>query len=60
VAFKAVNANTWERTAQLRDEVAETATWSVSAAGKELPIKRDGVDAGGNAYSRTAYYSKVG
>jgi hypothetical protein len=60
VAFKAVNANTWERTAKLRDEVAETATWSVSADGKELTIKREGVDAGGNAYSSTAYYSKVG
>ena len=60
VAFKAVNANTWERTAKLRNEVAETATWSVSADGKMLTIKREGVDAGGNAYSSTAYYNKVG
>ena len=60
VAFKAVNATTWERTAKLRNEVAETATWSVSADGKMLTIKREGTDAGGNAYSSTAYYTKIG
>lgn len=60
VAFKQVNANTLERTAKLFDEVAETATWTVSADGKMLTIKREGVDGAGNAYSSTAYFNKVG
>jgi hypothetical protein len=59
VSFKPVNANTWERTAKLFDEVAETATWTVSADGKTLTIKREGVDGNGDKYSSTAFYNKV-
>ena len=60
VAFKRVNANTLERTAKLLTDVAETATWSVSADGKQLTIKREGVDTQGTAYTSTALYNKVG
>jgi len=59
VAFKQVNATTWERTAKLFDEVAENATWSLSADGKMLTITRKGVDGTGMDYSSTAYYMKV-
>ena len=60
VAFKAVNANTWQRTAKLMNTVAETATWTVSANGRLLTITREGTDAAGNAYKSTAYYNKIG
>lgn len=60
VAFKPVNARTWERTAKLFNEVSETATWTVSADGKLLTIVREGTDAQGNAYKSTAYYNKIG
>jgi hypothetical protein len=60
VAFKRVNANTLERTAKLLTDVAETATWSVSADGKMLTIKREGVDTTGTAYSSTSLYTKIG
>ena len=60
VAFKAVSANVWERTARLRNEVAETAKWEVSADGKMLTITREGTDAAGNPYRSTAYFTKVG
>ena len=60
VAFKAVNATTWERTAKLMNAVAELATWTVSADGKLLTIVRDGTDAAGNNYKSTAYFNKIG
>lgn len=59
VAFKQVNGTTWERTAKLFDEIAETATWVVSADGKTLTITRKGVDGTGAEYSSTAFFNKV-
>jgi hypothetical protein len=59
ISFKRVNANTVERTAKLFGEVAETATWSVSADGKQLTIKRKGTDTAGTAFSSTALYNKT-
>ena len=59
VSFKRVNANTVERTAKLFGEVAETATWTVSADGKQLTIKRKGTDTTGMPFSSTALYNKT-
>jgi hypothetical protein len=59
VSFKRVNASTIERTAKLFGEVAETATWTVSADGKQLTIKRKGTDTTGMPFSSTALYIKT-
>ena len=59
VSFKRVNANTVERAAKLFGEVAETATWTVSADGKQLTIKRKGTDTTGMPFSSTALYNKA-
>jgi hypothetical protein len=59
VAFKRVNPRTVERTARLMGNVAETATWSVSADGKTLTITTKGTDTAGNPYSSTQIYTKT-
>ena len=59
VAFKLVNPTTLERTAKLMNQLSETATWSLSADGKLLTIKREGTDAQGTPFSSTAYYNKI-
>ena len=59
VAFKLVNPTTLERTAKLMNQVSETATWSLSADGKMMTIKREGTDAQGTPISSTAYYNTI-
>jgi len=59
VAFKRVNATTVERTARLMGNVAEVATWSVSADGKMLTITTKGTDTEGTPYSSTQIYTRT-
>jgi hypothetical protein len=59
VSFKRVNARTVERTAKLMGNVAETATWTVSADGRTLTIVTKGTDTAGTPYSSTQLYTKT-
>ncbi len=46
VAFKRVDANTWERTAKDRGKVVEKTTYTLAAGGQELTVKSDGMGQG--------------
>jgi hypothetical protein len=58
VALKRINPTTVERTAKAGGQALETATWTVSADGKTLTVKTEGVDGGGTAYSSTQVYAR--
>lgn len=59
VQFKRVNPRTVERTARLMGNVAETATWALSADGRTLTITTKGTDTAGTQYTSTQIYTKT-